>query len=331
MVVVTGATGHIGNVLVRELLARGQKVRAFVTPDDDLAPLQGLPVEVVRGDVTDYSSLIEAFQNMDYVYHLAGIISISAGGGEKLYEVNADGTRNVIKACQQTGVKRLVFTSTIHAFPELPQGEVLTEHKIFDEKKVTGHYAKSKALATQAVLAAAEKGLDAVIVHPTGVVGPYEYSLSNIGQLIADYLNGRLLAYIDGCYDFVDVRDVVSGIIGACEKGRAGENYILSGEQITVKEFLAYLEQITGRSMPGINMPIWLARILAPLSELYCRVLQQKPILTAYSIRTLNSNSLTSSKKARDELGYSSRPIREALFDTVAWLKATGKARGQNG
>lgn len=321
MLVVTGATGHIGNVLIRELLARGQKVRALVMPDDDLLPLKDLPVEIKRGDVTNYSSLLEAFQDTEYVYHLAGIVSIYLGGGAKLYQVNVQGTRNVVKACLLKDVKRLLFTSSIHAFPELPHGEVLTEHKNFNEKKVVGHYAKSKALATKEVLEAGQKGLDVVVVHPTGVIGPYEYSLSNMGQLIFDFLHGRLLVRIDGCYDFVDVRDAVEGIISACEKGRTGENYILSGEQITIKEIFEHLEQITGKSMPGIKMPIWFARITAPLAELYYRIVKQKPLFTAYSIHTLTSNSLTSSKKAREELGYNPRPIRESLSDTVNWLK----------
>lgn len=321
MILITGATGHIGNVLVRELAARGYPVRALVLPNEDLSPLDNLPVEIAVGDITDYPSLLNAFDGITYVYHLAGIVSIGSGKKDILYRVNVEGTRNVVRACLEKRVKRMVYTSSIHAFPELPFGEALTESKDFDEKKVLGHYAKSKAIATKIVLDAARGGLDAVIVHPTGVIGPYDYKVSNMGQLIIDFMNKRLLAYIDGSYDFVDVRDVANGLILACEKGRPGENYILSGEQITVKEILEYLEEATGLPGPKLKIPLWLAKLTAPLSELYYKILRQQPLYTSYSIYTLTSNSVTSSKKAKEELGYISRPIKEAIIDAVEWYR----------
>jgi len=215
----------------------------------------------------------------------------------------------------------LVYTSSIHAFTELPHGQTLVETKHFDENKVKGDYARSKALATNIVLDAVKNGLDAVILHPTGVIGPYEYTLSNMGQLIIDFMKRKLFAYIDGTYDFVDVRDVAHGIILASEKGRSGENYILSGEQITVKRILEHLENATGLKAPRIKIPAWFAQLTAPLSELYYKILQQQPLYTSYSIQTLYSNSLTSHNKAKEELGYKPRPINEAIFDTVCWLK----------
>lgn len=321
MVIVTGATGHIGNVLVRELVAKGIAVRALVLPDERPVSISTLPIEMVRGDVTDYASLQKAFEGVMCVYHLAGIVTIGSGKRKILQKVNVEGTGNVIKACFEKGVKRLVYTSSIHAFPELPHGQILVETKDFDEDKVRGDYAKSKALATTMVLDAAKNGLDTVILHPTGVIGPYEYTLSNMGQLMVDFMKGRLFAYIDGTYDFVDVRDVVQGIISASERGRPGENYILSGEQITVKRFLEHLENATGLKAPRIKMPIWFAKLTAPLSELYYMVLRQQPLYTSYSIETLYTNSVTSYQKAQNELGYKPRPIKEAIFDTVSWLR----------
>ncbi len=321
MVIVTGATGHIGNVLVRELVARDIAVRALVLPNERPVSIGKLPIEMVRGDVTDYASLQKAFDGVTCVYHLAGIVTIGSGKKKILQKVNVEGTRNVIQACFEKGVKRLVYTSSIHAFPELPHGQILVETKDFDENKVRGDYAKSKALATKNVLHAAKNGLDAVILHPTGVIGPYEYTLSNMGQLMVDFMKGRLFAYIDGTYDFVDVRDVVQGIISASQKGRPGENYILSGEQITVRQILEHLENATGLKAPRIKIPVWFAQLTAPLSELYYKLLQQQPLYTSYSIETINSNSLTSHYKAKNELGYKPRPIKEAIFDTVSWLK----------
>ena len=321
MVIVTGATGHIGNVLVRELTAKGIAVRALVLPDERPVSISNLPIEMVIGDVTDYASLQKAFEGVSCVYHLAGIVTIASGKRKILQKVNVEGTRNVIQACFEKGVKRLVYTSSIHAFPELPHGQILVETKDFDETKVRGDYGKSKALATKIVLNAVKDGLDAVILHPTGVIGPYEYELSNMGQLMVDFMKGRLFAYIDGAYDFVDVRDVVQGIISASEKGRSGENYILSGEQITVKRILEHLENATGLKAPRMKIPVWFAKLTAPLSELYYKALQQQPLYTSYSIETLYTNSLTSHHKAENELGYKPRPIEEAIFDTISWLK----------
>ncbi len=321
MVVVTGATGHIGNALVRELVKNGTIVRALVLPQEDISSLKHLPIEIVKGDVTDYDSLAKAFEGTSYVYHLAGVVSISSGDKNLLQKVNVEGTRNVVRACMEAGIKRLVYTSSIHAFPELPHGKTIIEIKEFHPDKVVGDYAKSKAMATNIVLDAVKEGLNAVIVHPTGVVGPYEFKLSNTGQLIVDFLRRRLYAYIDGGYDFVDVRDVAHGIILACEKGRIGENYILSGEQITIKQLLKYLEEATGVEAPKCKIPLWLAKITAPLSELYYKMLRQQPLYTSYSIYTLCSNSLTSHSKATMELGYRPRPIKQALFDAVHWIK----------
>jgi dihydroflavonol-4-reductase len=324
MVVVTGATGHIGNALIRELVAHNIAIRALVLPGEDLQSLEGLPVEFVTGDITDYDSLLRAFEGANHVYHLAGIVSISSGDSRKgsmLQKVNIEGTRNVVRACFARNVKRLIFTSSIHAFPELPHGQTIVETKDFKIDKVLGGYARSKAEATNIVLDAVRNGLDAVIVHPTGVIGPYEYKRSNIGQLIVDFLNKRLYAYIDGAYDFVDVRDVARGLYLACEKGRKGENYILSGEQLTVKQLINYLAEFSGIKAPDVKIPIWFARLTAPFAELYYLILRQKPLFTSYSLHTLCSNSLTQHRKATEELGYNPRPIKEAIFDAIRWIK----------
>lgn len=320
MIAITGATGHIGNVLARELLSRKEKVRAVIPDFEDTFALKNLDIEIVKGDVRDVNSLINAFNGIEYVYHLAGIVSIGSGMAKKIHEVNVKGTKNVIEACIINKVKRMVYVSSIHAFTEPPHGIPILEAKEFDPNKVVGHYGKSKAEATIEVLKAIDRGLDSVIVHPTGVIGPYEFKLSNTGQVISDFLNKKLFAYIDGAYDFVDVRDVAIGIIQACEYGRTGENYILSGEQITIKNILKILEEETGIKAPKTKIPICLAKLSAPLFELYYRLMRQQPIFTFYSITTLMSNSLTSCDKATKELGYKARPIRESIKDTITWF-----------
>lgn len=325
MVTVTGATGHIGNVLVRELLARGKRVRALIPPFEDTLPLKGLDVEPVEGNVLDAGSLILAFEGSEVVYHLAGVVSIASGKSDLLYKVNVVGTRNVVDACLRTGVRRLVYTSSIHAIAEPPLGTVIDETCAFRPEGTTWTYDKSKAQATLEVLGARGRGLDPVVLCPTGVIGPYDFRPSEMGQLITDFARKSLMAYIDGAYDFVDVRDVAVGHVLAAEKGKTGESYILSGEQVTVQELMQTLERVTGVPLPRMKLPVWVAESLAAFAPLYASLTRRRPLLTSYSVRALQANSAVSQAKARRELGYSSRPVRQSIEDTVQWFRDNGR------
>ena len=325
MIVVTGATGHIGNVLIRELLARGERVRAIIPPLEDTTSLEGLKIERVEGDIQNVNSLTQAFSGADVVYHLAAVISILVGNAKLLYQVNVMGTRNVVKACLKSHVPRLIYTSSIHARVEPPLGTVIDETMPFTPERIIDKYGKSKSLATLEALAGIKKGLDVVVVCPSGVIGPYDFRPSEMGQLLIDFARRKLKTYVDGAYDFVDVRDVARGHILAFEKGKTGESYILSGERITVAELMLALEELTGVKAPRYKMPFWLARVMVIFAPLYYRLSGAKPRFTSDSIRILRSNSLISSQKARRELGYSPRPIRESIADTIQWLKETGR------
>ncbi len=322
MVVVTGATGHIGNVLVRELLSVGEQVRVMVPPMESIRSIEKLDIEIVYGDLRDQESLRRCFLGAEKVFHLAGVVYIGSGRKKLLQEINVSGTQNVIEACLSAGVGRLIYTSSIHAFEEPPKGVPILESKEFDPDRVMGGYAKTKAAATRAVLdAVREHGLDAVIVHPTGVIGPYEFKLSNMGQLVFDFMRGRMKAYVDGGYDFVDVRDVARGMVLAAEKGVSGENYILSGEHITVKRLMELLEKETGIRAPRFKLPVWFARATGIFAELYYKMVKQQPLFTAYSVATLSSNSLTSHQKAAQQLGYTVRSVHESIRDSVQWFR----------
>lgn len=323
--VVTGATGHIGNVLIRELIKRGERIRALVLPKDDVNALKGMEVEIVFGDVTDLQSLDRAFFGADKVYHLAGIISIDFGKNKRTQVVNVEGTRNVVEACKRNKVGRLVYTSSVHAMSELPGNQLMCEQSSFSPESVTGNYAKTKAQATQIVLDAALKGLDAVIVQPSGVIGPYDYKNSNLCQFVLDFVGKKLVAYIDGAYNFVDVRDVAGGIYAASVHGKAGECYILSGERVTLPGLFSILESKTGVTAPKRKMPVSFAKLTAPLAELYYKMLRRPPLYTRYSVMVLLSNCNFSHEKASKELGYTPRSIRESLSDTVDWLIAHNK------
>ncbi len=325
MVIVTGATGHIGNVLVRELLAKGMSVRALVLPNDDKRPLAGLNVETVFGDITDLASLKSVFTGADIVFHLAGIVTIMPGVAALLERVNIGGIRNVIEACRACHVRRLVYTSSIHAVAEPPQGTVIDESQPFSPDRVLGDYARSKARATLLLLDEVKKGgLDAVICCPTGVIGPFDYGISNIGQLIIDFASGQLKSYVSGAYDFVDVRDVARGLILAAEKGQSGRHYILSGAQVQVPELIKELERNIGYPAPTYKIPAVIARAAGVLASVYYRLLRRKPVFTAYSIDVLRSNSLVSSARAREEIGFTSRSWQESIRDHVAWFRAQG-------
>lgn len=324
MMVVTGATGHIGNVLVRELLKKGHKVRALLPKFEDPAPLAGLEVEIVPGDIRDRASLRAAFSGVEVVFHLAGIISIE-GQTKAVQEVNVRGTQNVVEACIEAKVRRLVYTSTVHAFVEPRDGSPIDEQTPINPEGVEGAYGKSKAEATLAVLGAIERGLDAVVVCPAGVMGPYDYKISEMGLLILDYLRGRLKMYIDGGYDFVDVRDVAEGMIRAYERGGRGEIYILTGRMITIPEIMEILERETGIKPPYFKAPLWLAKIGAVFSPLYYRAMKIRPRFTTYSIKVLQTKNPILGQKARRELGFSPRPLEQSIVDSIEWFKKTGK------
>lgn len=322
--VVTGATGHIGNVLVRKLYERGYQVVAFVLKNDNIDIFKGLNIEYKYGDVNDIESLENAFLGADVVFHLAGIIEIGNGNKAKMYKVNVEGTKNVVDVCKKVGVKKLVYTSSVHAIKEKPKGEVIEETNEFSSKFVKGTYAKTKAEATKYVLDAQDEKLDVIITHPSGVIGPYEYKRSNLGQLIIDCYYKKMKAYLDGGYNFVDVRDVADGLVLALEKGRPGQCYILAGHYVSIKELMKYVEEITHVPAPKFKIARWFAYATGFLSEIYYKIMKQKPLFTSYSVYTTGTNSNFSIQKAQKELGYNPRPIKETMEDTINWLKEEG-------
>lgn len=320
MILVTGAAGHIGNVLVRELLTRGKPVRAMLLPGEDRTPLNGLNVEIVEANVLNLPQLTNAFEGVDTVFHLAGLISILPGKDEMVNLVNVEGTRNVIQAARMMGVRRLVYTSSIHALTRLPDDQVIDESTPFDPENSAGEYDRSKAQASLEVLSAARDGLDAVVVCPTGVIGPYDFRLSEMGTLIKDWMANKPSWLIDGAYDFVDVRDVVNGMIAASERGQTGESYILSGEKISIKNLMLIVKELLHLKARPLVVPVWLARIAAEFTPFVYRLTHTKPRFTRYSIITVTGGSNISHAKAARDLNYQPRSLRHSLADTVTWF-----------
>jgi dihydroflavonol-4-reductase len=258
---------------------------------------------------------------VEVVYHLAGLISILPGKDPLVQTVNVLGTRNVIQAARQAAVKRLVYTSSIHALQRVPHGILIDESIPFDPQHAISAYDHSKAQASLEVLKAVQDGLDAVIACPTGVIGPYDFRRSEMGSLISDCLKNKLMFYVDGAYDFVDVRDVANGLILVGERGRTGQSYILSGERLTVRDIFKHVQEAVGRRLVCLKIPFDLARLAAAFTPLLYRLAHIKPRFTSYSLATLASNSVISHAKAMLELGYHPRPLRETFADTIRWLK----------
>lgn len=319
MILVTGATGHLGNVLARELLATGKKVRALALPGEDCSSLEGLEIEIMEGNILNEASLEPVFAGVEIVYHLAALVSIEEGKEDLLYRVNVEGTKNVIRAARRAGVRRLVYTSSIHAIERPPDGVWISEELPFDIHNPAGPYDRTKAEASLAVLQAVKEGLDAVIVCPTGVVGPYDYRRSEMGEMFLSWMRRQVSFIIEGCFDFVDVRDVARGHILAAEKGRPGQVYILGGERIAIDRLRSLVQNAAGRRSPAIKIPLPLALFLCRFTTLYYRLARRRPRLTRYSIETLISNSFVSSEKACRELGYRARALSESAADTVRW------------
>jgi dihydroflavonol-4-reductase len=280
-------------------------------------------VRCFSGDVTRPETLEPIFRRAEdgdvTVIHAAGLISIEEKVTPRLYEVNVGGTKNVIEACKRHGVSRLVYVSSVHAIPEASDMGTISETGSFSPELVAGAYAKTKAEATRAVLDAAEAGLDAVVAHPSGIIGPYDFGRNYLVQMISDYVSGRLPAGVNGGYDFVDVRDVADGCLLAAENGRSGECYILSNRYCTIKDLFAYIRLAAG-GVRRICVPVWLARAGAPVIELGCRLAGTRPLYTRYALNTLQSNGIFSHDKATAELGYRPRDLKVTVADTVNWL-----------
>src|SRR5262245_3655090 len=244
-VVITGASGHIGANLVRALVERGIRPRVLV--HDDRRALEGLDVETIAGDVLDPASLAAAFDAADIVYHLAARISIVGSDELQTRAVNVEGTRNVVKVCLRARGGRLVHFSSIHALSTQPVDEPVDETRPLTGHAPAPHYDRSKADGEREVLAGVARGLDAVILNPTGVIGPHDYGPSHMGEVFLDLFHRRLPGLVVGGFDWVDARDVVAGALAAADRGRCGERYLLSGHRATIHELALLVEELTGR------------------------------------------------------------------------------------
>ncbi len=320
-IVVTGASGHIGANLVRALLEQGQSCRVMVHQNS--RSLEGLPVERTTADLLDRESLVRAFGGADLVYHLAARISITGADGGKVRRVNVEGTRNVVTACLQCGVRRLVHFSSIHALRQKPLDQPLDEHRPRVGQEAYA-YDRSKAMAEAEALAGNDQGLEVVVVNPTGVIGPGDFTPSAMGQVFLDLHRRRLHGLVNGGFNWVDVRDVVSSVIRAAETGRPGETYLLGGHWLSIRGLARVAAEVTGVRAPLFTAPMWAARLGAPLILLAARLTGTRPLFTPEALGALRGNRRVDCGKAARELGHTARPVRETVEDVYNWFESHG-------
>ena len=326
---ITGATGHLGSALVHALYNMNKRIRILALPHETDVPDY---VEVVRGNVLDRISLEAFFKHEKneslIVIHCAGIVSIMEDQIPLMQRVNVHGTQYMLEMSLRHQVKQFIYVSSVHAIEEKPKGELIKEVTHFNPDKVVGAYAKTKAQATNLALEKVKEGLDVRVVHPSGIVGPYDKGNGHLTQFILTYMKGKLPFAIEGGYDFVDVRDVAKGIIQVIEKGEKGACYILSNRYYTIKELYQMLQEITHKKEVKHCIPIKFVKQIAPLFETYYKLSKQKPLFTSYSLYTLSSNGYFSHEKATQQLNYQTRSMKETLQDTLWWLEENDMIKG---
>jgi dihydroflavonol-4-reductase len=320
-VLVTGASGHIGANLTRELIKQNRSVRALIHKDK--RGVEGLDIDVVHGDILDYPSLSEAVKGCDTVYHLAASISIVGFKSKHLRKINLTGTQNVIKACQRARVRRLIHFNSIYAYSPDPCDQPVDETRPFQDFG-SHSYDCSKAEGTQEVLNAVNKGLDAVVITPTAVIGPNDFKFSRMGKVLVKMAQRKFIALVKGGYNWVDVRDVVKGSLQAEKKAAPGSQFILSGHWCSVRRLAEIVDEVKGVKPPRFTAPLWLARFAAPFSEAAALLRKKTPLLSSEALTALKSHRFISRCKAKNELDYHPRPLKETISDTLFWFEERG-------
>jgi len=328
-VLVTGASGFIGSAVARALVNEGCDVRALVEPGRDDANLAGLEVERIPGDIRDPDVLDRAVSGVSTVFHLAAIYRFWAADPDLFYDVNTGGTLNVIRAMQAAGCRRLVYTSTVGTIGVAHEGHPATEETLVHFEHLFGHYKRSKYLAEHEVLRAGAAGLPVVLCHPTFPVGEGDSAPTPTGRTILEFLNGRIPAYVDTALNVVHVDDVARGHVLAATRGRPGRSYILGGENMSLRELLATLVEVSGLKAPKVRLS---ARAVLPIVRsaewFQGRVLRSEPVLPSEPVRMATTRMEYDDRRARSELGYSSMSAREALARAARWYVEHGFVKG---
>lgn len=318
---VTGGTGFIGANLVRLLLTQGYTVKVLVRPQSRLDNLQGLDLEIVKGDLNS-PDLVNLMQDCQILFHVAAHYSLWRRDAEELYRCNVLGTRNLLAAARQTKIERVVYTSSVAAIGTGKQGEIVDETHQTPVEELVGNYKKSKFFAEQEAYQAINQGQDIVIVNPSTPVGAWDIKPTPTGEIIVRFLRRQMPAYVNTGLNVIDVKDVAWGHLLALEKGKTGDRYILGNQNLTLKELLDLLSQITGLSAPTRTIPIWIPLTLARIDELVLAPLGKTPNLAVEAVKMSRKQMYYDASKAVKELGLPQSPIINALTEAVNWYRA---------
>lgn len=321
-IAITGANGHVGVNLTKALLAQGHQVRALVHKNARF--LQDMPAEKHSGDLLNPDTLRTFLQDIDVVFHLAARISITGDRSGEVWNVNADGTKNLLDAAVKHDIKKFIHFSSIHAFSQSPHDVLLDESRPLVGDGAFA-YDRSKAEGERRVMRAAENGLHALVLSPTAILGPADPEPSLTGKAVIALYNKKIPTLVPGGYNWVDVRDVVDGAIKAMEHGRKGEKYLLSGTWCDLPAFSKLIGTISGVKTPQTVVPFWLARVGLPFITLYSRMTATEPLYTSESLVIIREGSkIISSEKAKKELGYQARPLEVTMRDFLQWYRDNG-------
>ncbi|MBX3236427.1 MAG: SDR family NAD(P)-dependent oxidoreductase [Nitrospiraceae bacterium] len=325
-VLVTGATGFVGGAVARALVASGAEVRVLARQGADLQNLNGLKAERVEGDLRDRESLKRALTGCRQLYHVAAHYALWAKDPAIFYDVNVTGTRNILEAAREVGVERSVYCSTIGAIGLPPGGGLGTEQTPVSLDQMAGHYKRSKYLAEQEVLKLAKEGLPVVIVNPSAPVGAADVRPTPTGQVIVDFMKGRMPAYIETGMNIVDVDDVAAGHLLAMEKGRLGERYILGCKNLMLREVFEILSRLTGVNAPSIKLPRLAILPLAYANQWIADLTGHPPRIPLEGVKMAKYKMHYDCSKAIRELGIPQTPPEVALEKAVKWFREHGYA-----
>lgn len=321
---VTGATGFMGSAVVRELLKAGADVRVTVRKDSDTRNIDGLDVERVYGDTRDRESMRAALQGCDILYHVAAYFAHWSANKDLFYEINVEGTKNVLEEALAQGLQKVVYTSTSNTIGSHGAGNYVNEEAEFNGWESGDHYVISKYLAEVEARRICERGLPLVIVNPTLVIGVRDIKPTPSGALIVDIANGDMPGYIDGAINVIDVEDVARGHLLAAERGRIGERYILGKENLMVRDFFRMVAEIAGVKPPRLKLPYGIALTLGHLFELQARITRKPPVVSVSQVRLGKMGEHFDNSKAVNDLGLPLTPIRTTIEKTIDWFRENG-------
>jgi len=319
---ITGATGFLGSAIARELLRDGRKIKLLARGNADLKNIEGLEAELVRGDLRDRESLKSAMTGCSRLYHVAAYYSLWDQDKKLIYDINVQGTRNILETALELGLERVVYTSTVGCIGLSEDRTPTNEDQPMDPTTLSNDYKISKFQAEKIALEMHGRGLPVIIVNPSTPIGPRDIKPTPTGKIILDFLNGKMPAYLDTGLNLIDVADCARGHILADEKGKPGERYILGNKNMSLKEILQALEKITGIKAPSIKMPYWVAYTAGLACEAMSNLVTQKPpAVPLAGVKMAKYFMYFDSSKAIRELGLPQNPVEDALSQSVHWFQ----------